>query len=545
MKDRKIQRFFQKAKRKIVKNLLLQNLIIFATIGLLVGTGIHVAALLFPIYGSLYWAIMAVGMTMVIGLLYTIICCPNNREIALIIDSKGLEEQLVTSMELKGKEDVISSLQKQRTLDAISQYSIKERLPYKWSLTNMLLLFFSALAFLIAAIMPSDTKSQAVALHELEKVVKEEKDKVEEVKKEVAALEEASEAELAELQKILEESMKEISEAKKEQELEKAKERLETKLEKELEKQDSELSEQLSEILEKKDIIKKTAEEKEQEEQEKALKEQLEQLQQQLALSKENEQSEQSQEETKGNGETDGNKSKNENSSGENGSQGSESNSAELMELSEQIQQAASNGLLSAQEMQQLAQSVAQANNALANTNLSNQQLQALSGQMSQMLASSGNASVSNGATASIGNSSGSNGSNGNNGSNGSGSGGSGNNSNGGGTSGNGQGGNGSGGGYNHGSKNGVEKDYVKNTSEEVTVPGDVGDDENLTGKSGGKGQSYTQKSKNGLAWAGNSVNYSQVVGNYANQAYSDVENNKVPDSMKEIVKSYFAGLTN
>lgn len=538
MEDKKIWSFFRKAKRKIIGNLLLQNLIVFAIIGLLVGTGIHVAALFLPIYGSLYWAMMTVGITIVLGLLYTIIRCPNNQEIALIIDSKGMDEQLVTSMELKEKKDAISSLQKQRTLDAISMYSIKERLPFKWSFTNMLLLGFSALAFLIAAIIPSDTKSQALALHELKKVVEEEKDKVEEVKKEVAKLEEVNKAELAELQKILEDSLKEIKESEKEKDLEKAKERMETKLKNELEKQDSDLSRQLSEILEKKDMIKKTAEEKEQEEQEKELNEQLKKLQEQLSQSEGNGQKEQSQEENNGNSGNNNDKNENGNGNEENENQGNQNNSTDLMQLAEQVQQAASNGLLSAQDMQQLTQALAQANNALANSNLSNQQLQALSGQMSQMLASAGNANVSEQATASMGGSSGSNGNNGQGGSGGNGSGGSGN-----GGSGLGNGGGGSG--YNTGSKNGVEKEYVKNTSEEVTIPGEVGDDENLTGKTSGDGQTYTQSSKNGLAWAGNSVNYSQVVGDYANQAYSEVESNKVPDSMKEIVKSYFAGLTN
>lgn len=564
MEDKKIWSFFKKAKRKIVGNLLLQNLIVFTMIGLLIGTGIHTVALFVPIYDSLFWAFMAVGVTIVLGLLYTIIRCPNNQEIALIVDSKGLEEQLVTSMELKDKEDNISSLQKQKTLEAISDYSIKERLPFKWSFTNMLLLGFSTLAFVIAAIIPSDAKSQALALHELKKIVEEEKDKVEEVKKEVTKLEETNKAELAELKKILEDSLKEIKETEKEKDLEKAKERMETKLKKELEKQDSELSRQLSQMLEKKDMIKKTAEEKEQEEQEKELREQLEQLQKQLSQSKENGEKAQSQEQNNGESGENKDKNKSENGNGESDENGegknetetqeSQNNSQELMELSEQLQQMANNGQLSAEEMQQLAQSIAQANNALANSSLSNQQMQALTGQLSQTLASAGNASVSQQATASMGKAPSSNSSTGQNGSQGGNSSQSGNGTgNGNGGSGNGagsgnrgSGGNGSGGtGYSTGSKNGVEKEYVKNTSEEITIPEEVGDDENLTGKAGGTGKTYTQKSKNGPAWAGNSVDYSQVVGDYANQAYSNVENNKVPDSMKEIIKSYFTGLTN
>lgn len=103
MEDKKIWSFFRKAKRKVVRNILLQNVILFTIVGLLAGTGIHVLALFLPIYGSLYWGMVAVGVAMALGGIYTLIRCPKNREIALIVDSKGLDEQLVTSMETKGK----------------------------------------------------------------------------------------------------------------------------------------------------------------------------------------------------------------------------------------------------------------------------------------------------------------------------------------------------------------------------------------------------------------------------------------------------------
>lgn len=568
MEDKKILLFFKKAKRKIICNLLLDNLIIFTVIGLLVGIAIHVAALFVPIYGSLNWAILAVGVAVAAGIFYTIFTRPGNQKIALLIDSKGLDEQLITSMELEGKEDIISSLQKQKTVDAISEYSIKEKLPYRWSFTNILLLAFSLIAFVLAAVMPSDAKTQATALHEMKKVVEEEKEKLEEAEREVSQLDEISDSQLEELKKLLEESREELEEAEKERDLQKAKERLETKLETELEKEEDELKQKVSEILEKKDIIQRTQEQKDLEEQERELKKQLEALQQQLAQSQEqenqsdknqnennNNQNENNRDNQNGNNSDNQNGNNSDNQNGNNsdnqngndgdnqneasGNQGGGNNASELMEMSQQVQQAAGNGMLTGEQMQQLAQNIAQASG-----NLSEQQMQDLSSQMSQMLqqSSNANASVSEQATASMGGNSPSGG--GNNTSEGNGQSGSGQGEGASGTGGSQSGSGQSGSGYSTGSKTGVEREYVRNTSEEVTIPENVGDDENLTGQSSGNGESYTQRSQNGLAWAGNSVNYSQVVGDYANQAYSDVENNKVPDSMKEVVKSYFAGLT-
>ena len=209
---------------------------------------------------------------------------------------------------------------------------------------------------------------------------------------------------------------------------------------------------------------------------------------------------------------------------------------------------AVQNNNISSQNMQSLLQSLQNAN-ASASSGNNGKQLQQLSNQMASMLAnSSGNqAMVSSDATMSASSGSGQGQSgmsaqgNGNNGGDSSGSGNSGSDNGNGSVGVNGSGG----GGYNYGSKKGMERELdLSNSEEHVAIPeGATGKDSNLTGKKSGNNQ-YTQKSSDSLTWAGNSVNYNQVIGNYANQAYSNLENSNIPSSMKDIVKAYFEGLT-
>ena len=43
--------------------------------------------------------------------------------------------------------------------------------------------------------------------------------------------------------------------------------------------------------------------------------------------------------------------------------------------------------------------------------------------------------------------------------------------------------------------------------------------------------------------WSGQSVDYNQVIGNYTNQAYTNMESSNIPDSMKDLIRDYFTEL--
>ena len=74
-----------------------------------------------------------------------------------------------------------------------------------------------------------------------------------------------------------------------------------------------------------------------------------------------------------------------------------------------------------------------------------------------------------------------------------------------------------------------------------------VGDDmpynENLNGQANKEGDSYMAQSDQAFAWSGNSVEFSRVIGEYTNRAYNNLQNSKLPDSMKSLIRDYFSGL--
>ncbi len=147
----------------------------------------------------------------------------------------------------------------------------------------------------------------------------------------------------------------------------------------------------------------------------------------------------------------------------------------------------------------------------------------------------SGDGSSQNGNNNGSGNGSGEDGENGSGNGNGQGNGnGSGNGQGNG--NGNGQGGgNGSGGGRGTGSSDAAH-DYV-------SIPNATGDDASLTGNKNGAQDSDYYRQQNGLAWEGDHVDYSSVIGEYTDSAYEGIANGKYPSGMESVIRDYFENL--
>lgn len=74
------------------------------------------------------------------------------------------------------------------------------------------------------------------------------------------------------------------------------------------------------------------------------------------------------------------------------------------------------------------------------------------------------------------------------------------------------------------------------------TLGGD-GETSMLIGQKNDNGASEQIITEKGIGIEGNSVPYNQVVGEYKSKAYENMENSVIPESMKDLVKSYFSSL--
>lgn len=103
--------------------------------------------------------------------------------------------------------------------------------------------------------------------------------------------------------------------------------------------------------------------------------------------------------------------------------------------------------------------------------------------------------------------------------------------------------GEGSGQGNGNGSGSGRGEGHSDAAHDYVSVPGEMGDDASLTGNKNGDRNSDYYREQNGLAWEGDHVEYSAVIGEYTDSAYEGIANGKYPEGMESVIRDYFEQL--
>lgn len=512
--DKRIFQFIKQVKRRLSLQLMLNVLILALAAGFFFATIIQIISIFVPMYWANMLSVFIILLCTLAGVIYAIFHFPDKKKAAYIADSKGLEEHLLTSMELFGTKTYLGELQKESTIRRISDYSVKEKLPFRIQLNYFVILTFLCLSFFIVIFIPSTAREEAKQIHQLNMQAETEIEKIETVKEQMKKIEEFSKTDTKELEELFEQTVEELKQVKKEEDITKAKERLETKLEKQIEKQDTTSKKENLETLAKSLGMQTKKEQENLLKQEKieSLKQQLENsfgdLLKKDALEKWLE--ELSLKEFDELLEYASNLSK-----------------KELEKLAKEL----SNMQLSEEQLQQLAKSLKEAATTLASSPSNQKKMENISAKASISAKQQSNSNKGNKAGNGSGNGSGN--SSGNSSGNGSGSG-----------TGSGSG-SGSGTGWNYGSKQGKERESNRNNeAERVAIPDrTLGEDENLTGTATEGGESYSTSSQEGMTWSGEKVTYEQVISEYTKEAYSKIKSNKVPTELEEVVKSYFEGL--
>ena len=103
--------------------------------------------------------------------------------------------------------------------------------------------------------------------------------------------------------------------------------------------------------------------------------------------------------------------------------------------------------------------------------------------------------------------------------------------------------GNGNGNGNGAGSGSGRGTGSSDAAHDYVSIPNDIGDDSSLTGDKNGDQDSDYYRQQNGLAWTGDHVDYSSVIGEYTDSAYEGIANGKYPSGMENVIRDYFETL--
>ena len=249
--DKAILEFINKASKRIKANFLLNLSIVGLKLLLCLIFSLLLISLFItiPYIEEICIAVLVIGL--IIILVYGFIKAPKKDKVALMVDSKGLDERLITSLELIGCEDNISIAQKKDTVESIKKFDIKKikiSIDKKQSLLSLGLIIMCILILFV----PSTARKEAQKIRDFDKYQKSVIEKVEKEKKEIEKSDDLSAEEKEEVKKLLEDTVKELKESEKKSEVNKTLERLEKKLEDKKEKLSSEKSKEALENSKKK-----------------------------------------------------------------------------------------------------------------------------------------------------------------------------------------------------------------------------------------------------------------------------------------------------
>lgn len=510
--DKTILVFFNKASKRI-KTIFLINLSI---VGLKILLCLIFSLLLISLFIVIPYAleisigILIIGFTML--LIYGITKKTKKEEIALIIDSKGLNERLTTALEIINDSDEISMAQKKDTVKYISKFDIKKNLKINIDKKQVLLLVIMIFMCILVMLVPTNVRQEAKKIRDFDKYQKTVIEKINKEEENIEKLNDLTKEEKKDIKKILDNTKKEIRESEKNSEVSKTLERLEKKLDN---KRESVSSEKLKEAISKakNNLLDDFNREKEVE-----ARKELNKLVNELIKNKE----------SKSLAEAILSEDLNSinQALSEIESKISNMNSAELNTLSESLQKAAlqmGDG--------ELAESLENAANSILVQKLDMQSLaKAISGSINKSNGQNNNQNNTQsggreqkdnqGFENSVGKGS-------ENGGNGSG-------------SGSGQGSTG----WNTGSTIGKENSSEHFKGEQIYIPDrNEGNDLNLTGDKSSSGDTQQIENQSGINIAGKKVEYDKVLKDYSNNALEATDNSNLPQDLKDIIQNYFEGL--
>lgn len=508
--DKQIRKFIKKGGTRIRLNIFIENLLVSLIVALGFCSMVSILGLFIPIYNLFEVCIITLTISMII---YTFIYLykfrPDNKRIALKLDSKGLDERLITSLELIDKDDNISNAQKEDTIEVIKKIKISKITSFHIKRKNLYRLIAALTVLIITICIPTTAKNQAREIRKIKKTNKEVMERIKDEKKDTKSSKELLEEDKLNIVKELDKSVDEIKKSKSKLDTEKALNKLEKKLdniEKNFDSVDSKNKIQ--------NIMKNLNLNKEQTNKKLAIVNKIANEFSKIDKMKELSEAINSQDEEKIKEALDKLEEGLKNLKDE-----------EKEEISSNLDNIAAN--ISDENLKGVLSSTA-ASISSGNIDLSKLENTLISLNMDSINADNGNSNNGTGAQ----NNQGGNGENGQG--NGKG-------------NGNGSGqesgsGSGNGSGWDTGNKENGEGKL--NNGEKVFLPNRVtGNDDNLRGNISEGGDSQSITTENGVNIAGDSIDYEKIIHEYSNSEIVGLKNKPIPKSLQDLIKKYFEEL--
>ncbi len=235
MERREFLREIQKCQRKLNQACGLKLLVFALGVGAGVGILFQVIALLVPFYYANHYCVVAVCLGILVALVAAYLKRSSMKQAALVMDSFGFQERIVTAYEHLEEEGRLLQLQREDAMRHLAANRERIQIPVMPQWKKLAGTFVLFVVMVGLSFVPAKTKEQAIQLHQVQEEAREKEKEIEEVLEEMEALEQQEAltpeqlAALREMMESLQSSMTEYQQAISQEMLATANEKLEYK----------------------------------------------------------------------------------------------------------------------------------------------------------------------------------------------------------------------------------------------------------------------------------------------------------------------------
>lgn len=193
MEQREFVRAIQSCRRRLNLAGFLGKLVSALGVGAAAGIVFQAVSFVMPLYYARHYAVLALFLALLAALAAAYLRRTDMEQAALVMDSFGFEERIVTAYGNLGKEGALVALQRADAMKELRAHRdrIRIRLLPPWKRTGFLAGLLAVL--LVLALVPSGMKDRAEELHHVKEEAKEKTQEIEEVVEALGQLEQQEE----------------------------------------------------------------------------------------------------------------------------------------------------------------------------------------------------------------------------------------------------------------------------------------------------------------------------------------------------------------
>lgn len=229
--DRELLKLFRKVRDRIHGNLILNYGIIGTAAALSCSILAALLSRFVPIYAIYSKAALGVLAATLLAVIYGAFRTPKNRQVALKVDSLGLQERTLTAVELIGEQSTFAVLEKQDALKHLKAINLKKALPIRPNKKYLVICALLIVVLGVSAFIPNPMAEKARELNQLKQEIAKQEKKISQVEKNIEKNAKLTAEQKKEAELKLQELRKELKAAQNKNDIDKALQKSQKKLE--------------------------------------------------------------------------------------------------------------------------------------------------------------------------------------------------------------------------------------------------------------------------------------------------------------------------